>query len=87
MDGRVEVSLTGPTSSKKEVVVVRETSVRVNDGKYHVIRLIRSGVEVTLRVDDLQVFFDLQPFLAFSILSYRVSCFLFLQHIERAAFI
>jgi hypothetical protein len=61
VEGRVEVSLTGP-SSKKEVVVVRETSVRVNDGKYHVIRLLRTGAELTLRVDDLQVLFELLYF-------------------------
>jgi hypothetical protein len=61
VEGRVEVSLSGP-SSKKEVVVVRETSVRVNDGKYHVIRLLRTGAELTLRVDDLQVLFELLYF-------------------------
>jgi hypothetical protein len=61
VEGRVEVSLTTP-SSKKEVVVVRETSVRVNDGKYHVIRLLRTGAELTLRVDDLQVLFELLYF-------------------------
>jgi hypothetical protein len=61
VEGRVEVSLSGH-SSKKEAVVVRETSVRVNDGKYHVIRLLRTGAELTLRVDDLQVHFELFHF-------------------------
>ena len=48
----MQVSL--PAPNKKEVAV-RETSVRVNDGKYHVVRLVRTGAEVTLQVDDLQV--------------------------------
>ena len=52
VEGRVQVSLL--TATKKEVIL-REPSVRVNDGKYHVVRLVRAATEVSLQVDDLQV--------------------------------
>ena len=52
VEGRVQVSLL--TNTKKEVIL-REPSVRVNDGKYHVVRLVRAATEVSLQVDDLQV--------------------------------
>ena len=36
-------------------IMVRDTSVRINDGKYHVVRFIRTGVNSSLQVDDNQV--------------------------------
>ena len=36
-------------------IVVRELSSKINDGKYHVIRFSRDGVNATLQVDDNQV--------------------------------
>ena len=36
-------------------ILVRDTSVRINDGKYHVVRFIRTGVNSSLQVDDNQV--------------------------------
>ena len=36
-------------------IIVRDTSVRINDGKYHVARFIRTGVNSSLQVDDNQV--------------------------------
>ena len=36
-------------------LVVRELATKINDGKYHVIRFTRDGVNSTLQVDDNQV--------------------------------
>ena len=36
-------------------IVIRDTSTKVHDGKYHVVRFIRTGVNSTLQVDDNQV--------------------------------
>ena len=36
-------------------IVIRDTSSKVNDGKYHVVRFSRTGVNSTLQVDDNQV--------------------------------
>lgn len=36
-------------------LVVRELATKINDGKYHVIRFTRHGVNSTLQVDDNQV--------------------------------
>ena len=36
-------------------IVIRDTSTRVNDGKYHVVRFVRTGVNSSLQVDDNQV--------------------------------
>ena len=36
-------------------IVIRDTSSKVNDGKYHVVRFVRTGVNSTLQVDDNQV--------------------------------
>ena len=36
-------------------LVVREVATKINDGKYHVIRFTRDGVNSTLQVDDNQV--------------------------------
>ena len=38
-------------------IVIQDSSVRVNDGKYHVVRFVRTGVNSTLQVDDNQVTF------------------------------
>ena len=35
-------------------VVVKDTSIRVNDGQYHVVKFIRTGVNSTLQIDDNQ---------------------------------
>ena len=36
-------------------LVVKELATKINDGKYHVIRFTRDGVNSTLQVDDNQV--------------------------------
>ena len=36
-------------------IVVKDSSVRVNDGKYHVVRFTRDGVNSSLQVDDNKV--------------------------------
>ena len=36
-------------------IVIRDTSSKLNDGKYHVVRFSRTGVNSTLQVDDNQV--------------------------------
>jgi hypothetical protein len=54
VEGRVEVSL---LAANKKELLLRESSLRVNDGKYHVVRLVRTPAELSLQVDDLQVCF------------------------------
>ena len=36
-------------------IIARDLSSKINDGKYHVIRFTRNGVNATLQVDDNQV--------------------------------
>ena len=36
-------------------IVVKDSSIRVNDGQYHVVKFIRTGVNSTLQIDDNQV--------------------------------
>ena len=36
-------------------IMLRDSNMRVNDGKYHVVRFVRTGVNSTLQVDDNQV--------------------------------
>ena len=36
-------------------IFIQDSNVRVNDGKYHVVRFTRTGVNSTLQVDDNQV--------------------------------
>ena len=35
-------------------IVVKDSSIRVNDGQYHVVKFIRTGVNSTLQLDDNQ---------------------------------
>ena len=35
-------------------VVVKDSSIRVNDGQYHVVKFIWTGVNSTLQIDDNQ---------------------------------
>ena len=35
-------------------IALEDTSVRVNDGSYHVIRFIRTGANATLQIDDFK---------------------------------
>ena len=37
------------------MIIVKDSSVRVNDGKYHVIRFTRDGINSSLQVDDNKV--------------------------------
>ena len=36
-------------------IIVKDSSVRVNDGKYHVVRFTRDGINSSLQVDDNKV--------------------------------